>query len=329
VYRYGNEDKGTLTSLFQHAGEPFHVWIDQKGMVVALTTGQDTNEQTIQAVLEGKKADLQTKNYPSAIAYSRYGSFLRSPNDLVLSKLQYSSVITKNLFTKHGVGSGWLSDSLTNNIIGYRKMNSDIITLFKNAYDFKGEGTDKVVLEVKNFQPFVLPNNPTETADWKANNIYCYELMLPPFRITPSNEANMNTIRDIMRRNLEDYFGIKGNIETRKINCLVLNRTNRNISLKSSQKETVIEATDKQFRLSHVSFEAFVTSFRVKVNGYKGGTPIIDETGLDSIKIDMIINANLSDISAVKKELLRYGIGIKEEQREFNVLLLKQEEGLK
>lgn len=335
LYNYGKENLGVLTSLFRHSFEPHHVWIDEQGVVVALTTAANTTAENIQAHLDGKKLALTTVNYITDFRYEMNGSFLRSPNDLVMSKLQYSSAITRNLFTKAGFGGGWIiEDTATGIISGLRCINEPPIRLFMIAYGFteQGQTQDKVILEVENTADFVFPLslNSSAKAEWEVNNLYCYETILPPGRVTTSNEQNIAAIESIMRKELENYFGVVGSISRRRLNCLVLKRTNQQLNFRSMRgvKERVIERNESGLKLKNAPFYSVSHHLSNYINSIRPGTPVIDETGLSEEKVDIDIRANLTDLEAVRRELSRYGVGIFQENREFEVLVLKQIENL-
>ena len=50
--------------------------------------------------------------------------------------------------------------------------------------------------------------------------------------------------------------------------------------------------------------------------------PLLDETGYTG-KVDLDINADLSDVNAVNNELEKYGLQMKEAQRNINMMVIR------
>lgn len=91
------------------------------------------------------------------------------------------------------------------------------------------------------------------------------------------------------------------------------------LSLLSVGGEQFAEETDSTFRYCNAPFEYPVSTIRDALKNLP--TPFFDETGYKG-RIDMSINTRLTDLPALRKELARYGLELREAPRELEMLVI-------
>jgi uncharacterized protein (TIGR03435 family) len=201
-------------------------------------------------------------------------------------------------------------------------INQSIKQLFSLAYgEFKPEYiTDsKVVLEIKdtdaiNKYTFGWSNDNNKFNEWKWQNLYSYELIVPSG--TQKNKFKM------MQQDLERNFDLRGRIEKRKAKCFVLTRTSNEDKLKSVSETQIFERNKFYLHITKQPIKAFLAAL---VLDMQTSLPLIDETGYAG-DIDIELNANLSDINDVNKALEKYDLKFTETERATDFIVLTPRE---
>ncbi|QEC69312.1 TlpA family protein disulfide reductase [Panacibacter ginsenosidivorans] len=319
-----------LEQAFPHTVVPHYVWISPEGKVIAITSYGELTAANIQRMLGNNDITLSEKNDVEKIIDNKLPMFITAnllqqengplidplPNDAVL----YHSVITKHLAGFNAeAGSGEATITAKNHSVG------GLYRIAAGKYEIKMLLPNSTVWEVKD--PAALAyadsviltlHNEAAITDWFVNHSFCYELKFP--------SALAASKYDIMLADLNNYFGallhIKGSIEKRKAKCLVLSRTGNGELLTSAgtEKQTVHNAY--ALELYNQGMYALVNFLSVEMESQPG---IVDETGFTG-KIDIQLNCQLSDPIAVNTALSKYGLQLKEEEREKDMIVIKDKD---
>lgn len=320
--------------LFPASSLPYHVWINGSGKIIATTAGVGTTAAQIEKYLSGKPINIRVQPTLFDIGLSTedksgYSSILNPQAQIVFDNLLYSSVIVRNISAKKFSGS--LYDSLTRKMNGIR-ISGDRKYLLRTTFSepWLMDQPARVVLEVDDPENYLQPPMKEEEkrAQWDWDNIFSYEMRLPASRLSDDQFRNAQLIRKIMRQDLERAFGVKAVIEKRTVNCLVLVRT--------SDKERLMTEGGKMTRdrpregglvLKNAAFN-FLKSDISRAARDKL-LPFFDETGFsDNKKIDIAIHCPFNDLEQLNKELKKYDLDIREEQRTLEVLVIKKDDSL-
>lgn len=315
-----------LEKAFPHTVVPHYVWISPEGKVIAITGYGELNESNIRSLLNHHDITLTEKTDVEKIIDNKQPMFIAAnvlqqengplidplPNDALL----YHSVITKYIpgFNAEA-GSGPSMITTKNHSVG------GLYRIAAGKYDIKMLLPNSTVWEVKD--PVALGysdsvnltmRNEAALTDWFINHSFCYELKFPP--------ALSASKYDIMLADLNNYFGavlhITGSIEKRKVKCLVLSRTvNKPLLVSGIEKQTVHNAYT--LALYNQGMYALVNFLSVEMDMQPA---IVDETGYTG-KLDIQLNCDLSDPAAVNKALAEYGLQLKEEERERDMIVIK------
>ena len=311
-----------FTNMFPHFLEPYHVWIDANGKVIATTRDFNATPEHIRDYLEGKNIGFIVPRDLEEFNMDMYKPMLQEKNAKLLDNLLYYSVITKPLFSERS--SGLLADSVSSNQSGMRFLDANLLFLFWAAYTFR-DPFDRIIVEAKNRGRFFEPKDNNEKDAWQRQNTYCYEIRLPSSQYdSMSNEALTKKLLKKMQADLNIAFGVTAMVERRKLKCWVLSKPGVGNQLKTNGGFDYIQQDENHFIIRNADFALFTDKI-VQENLGVSSHPLVDETGFTG-KVDMDINASFTDISSLNKELKKYGLELKEQDRELKVLVIKDDE---
>lgn len=320
-YVLGSEE---LKRYFPHTNEPYHVWIDTKGFIRALTSHVFFTRRNITRVLSGENFAFPfERNVEDVI--TPYQSILDLKDDNILQNTLFTSVITKNLFLPRLYGD--ILDSLTGETLGmriYGTIEEIFIKLFLN-YDNKTILRDRVLLEVKAPQTFIQPGKFDSIGEWRMDNIYCYELKLPNSLLDLDWKKREALLKRKMKDDIQFYFGVKTSFERKKIKCRVLIRKGQADLLNTSGGDRIYsKEIDGGYVFHNQPFSA-VLEFLVIENAQSiVRVPLVDETGISHNKyIDIKLRNPITELEQFRNEINKYGLDIIEEERELEVFVIK------
>ena len=168
----------------------------------------------------------------------------------------------------------------------------------------------KVSLEMTDLENF----DPTDSKK-DSSNLYCYELVV--------NDPNLKDLHKIMQEDLKRVFGYKVFQNIREVNVAVLKRTKRE-DLSTVGEDPKSESTNFFVTIKNRPFAELVKTLEY----YLVDSEIrffIDETGIKK-NIDITLDVNMSDPSAVATELKQYGLDLTVEKRPMKMYVIKDGE---
>jgi len=310
-------DDKILKKLFPHQSLPHYVWIDNKGIVKAITSASEVSVENVKAMIEGKYLLLQEKNDASK---------------------ESSHDILKPLFINGNGGNGegliWYSllskmvNGLQNvtridlgNNYGFIQIpNIDIYSLYKFAYSDDGDFNDmrlpnsRIIFDVKDSIRYIAKFDSGKLID---GQLFCYNL------ITPST-TNAG-LKKYMQDDLKKYFGLNVNWGKRKMKCLVLTVEDTTLIAPVSMDVLKTEghsSSDYNF----ISLNNPIKYFRRDLSEgflFYSPYPIRDESGYRG-KAYFEIEANMADWQSIDKALVKYKMHLNLEDREVNVLTVTE-----
>jgi hypothetical protein len=318
--------------LFPYPAVPKVVWIDQESYYRSFTNSSYVNEKTIAAIIDRKRIamfqlrTLDPKETP-------YFNFKRS-------KLRDS---TKPLFINgNGEESRFMplvtQSVLTGKIDGlmevfYQLRRDTIRDLTTVTMHGSIEMMYKVAFNKSNFSE--LNNSPhlewllDNRIDWKVSNpnflyrkpsgetnydyYYCYQLTARP--------TSRKRLQEIIQFDLKKYFGLDAYLEKRKLQCLVL--TVKDTSLLKRKTEQQYEKEERIGRFRSIDHLIYTLSYG---EYYKSPYPIIDETGFKGPLSGFRI---FPDPVVFDGELQKSGLSLSFQDREIDILVVKEPEGYK
>lgn len=311
-----------LGRYFPHFTVPEHVWIDEHGIIMAITDPENATPVNIQKVLDGYHLVFRIKKDVYGFEYDR--PVIAQNEEPFLNQMKYSSTLLPNI----------------DGIVGYNSLKEDgsdypyhiqcnmsgrllFIHAFQEngKYDFGG-ARNSVILEVKNKNKFEMPKDPNQYNYWATHYIYCYDLWVPP--------GQSYRIYDIMKNDLKNYFNAYGKIEKRNVECLVLVRTTKKDLLHSKGGKPEFIANKAPYNAEiyyrNWDFNDIVSTLRMILDNQQLATPFVNATGYEG-KVDMIIpyqnGYTKFNLQELRSSLKKYGLDLKQEKRKIKVLVIR------
>lgn len=307
-----------LHALFPHRELPHYVWINPKGIVVATTDHRQVTAANIEAQLAKKESVLENKIYVRS-PFNK-NELLLAGNTEIVKPVRYQSVLLPYI---EGLSIGYTIFP-TDPKIGKRILatNSRLLSLFQLAHS--GQDiyftNNRTIIEVEDRSAFVAGVSGKAYSNWlQDGNAWCYELIVP----ANQEERAMQIMREDMQRFFPQYIAA---IEERKRPCLALVRTNNKDSkIKAKPLET--RGGEYEADLSLLGGEirnGLLVDLVARLNAYflqNLSTPIIDETGYTG-RIDLALDANMSNVASIREALQEYGLDLVEVDRKIKVLVI-------
>jgi len=312
-----------LSKLFPHNELPHYIWIDKSGIVKAITGGEQIVSDNIRLFIKDDSFNLPVKKDAFTKVNYYKPVFLDSPQVLINQEdiLFKKEGKYKSVFLKYNkdIPRGMYYDK--NRIICN---NVSIINLYMVAFGKRKPAFlsgSRVILRVKDSAIFTPTSmgNMKEFSVWKEKNYYNYEIIVPVERDAHSAEG-----LKYMQRDLNEYFGhlgIYGTMDTIKIKCYILSKI-PGATISSNGGKPSVEKNAFFYKLTNSPISTFINDLS-SYYWQLSKLALINETGLME-SIDLEIDAKMSSIDEVGKALEKYGLKLKESEREVEMIVITQ-----
>lgn len=312
-------EDSAFNSLFPHDGDPLHVWINEKGIIVAITFDYNTNFETINKFLSGVDPHLSRR---WDFGFDPDYNLISEQNSGLLNLASNYSVLFRGL-------DEYSSDSyirIDSNFI--QLTNATLFSLYSVAYNPQLYGfnintlnlrrNNRILLEVKDKHSFFYPTNESEIANWIKKNLFSYELKFP---------IEMKDMKyKFMQQDLARYFPFHATIKEKVVKCLSLELTNISAEKELRAIDTgsapILKVRANSLTIRNMPVSSFIAELI-----YSNPTlimPIVDDTNFQ-FKINISLNCSLSDIKAVNKQLINYGLRLIEKEKAIDMLIISDE----
>lgn len=302
----------TLRKIFPSTGVPHHVWIDQYGVVKAITHYYNATPEHVKSMLEGKKINMFIKD--DLLGAELVSKGVMRPFNTQLRNIYYSAFTP---FLEAGISGGSLADSVKN-IYRYLYYNDHFIKMYRNA--FRSNDRERLLIELKNTESYTMPVNNNLIDDWCRKYCFTYEIQMPI--------KDKVKLQQFIQQDLNRFFGytlgIEGKMEKRQLkNCWIMVKS-ADHDLRSKSNKMNYSHLNDIYSWSHYAFYDIVNMLRINVENLEMARAFIDESGIDpKLRVDMQVSGDLKNLSNVKQQLKPYGLDIIEGEREVDVLVIK------
>lgn len=319
-----------FNSLFPHSAEPFHAWINDKGIVKHITEGYNTTALHINDFIANKEMRLSraVKNESLSLNNSLFEA-----DAYKLNKNIYSySILLKEMY-EETISNGFkvIKNPHNNKAVIIRALNVPVLSLYTFAfsnliYDFEVDpialrNNSRIIVETRDKEYFQMPSDHNKIDDWKQKNIYAYELFCPIDRV--------DSIFSIMQTDINKYFPYYGRIEKRKVKCIILVKTGNLDMYKSKDAKAQKKYTYLQngFLIQNMQLsESIVKALTYALQD--SPLPLINETNYYE-NLDLKLEAKpTDDIVKLKKALHKVGLDLLVAEREINMLIISNKTNL-
>jgi thiol-disulfide isomerase/thioredoxin len=317
-----------LSKYFRYRFIPHEVWIDNHGIVKAITDDGEVNEENIRKLLSTSNINIPVKKDILNEKFYYEPLLLNDTNGIHIIKreLIYNSVLTENIPNLPGLTANAF---FVGNKVKIIATNMIIQNIFKLAFfgDRNHFGPDN-----PNFSQFMLHRLSLEIEDssnyywagkddskWPKEKTFCYELILPI--------SDSNRIYRFMQMDLNRVFGtmlgIKAFVGKRKTKCWVLVRKLPLSRFKESsgKPEFMYSIVDKKGYMRNEPIN--ILMFYLTNNFMQSARfPLVDESNLKkAINIDLD-GVDLSNMHSLKERLNRYGLDFELAERNLDMLII-------
>lgn len=288
---------------FNRRSVPRYYWIDSNGVLSAVTHSDQVTSANIKKWIESGPVELEQvveEMYSVAgnkpIFVDGNGGPGRSESFI------WSSVLTKGSRDIFGTTEEY-ADPI--NGYGLCKTGSKIFNLYGTAYNNRSPSDQAIAFIHK--ARIVLETRVSQDAK------YNYQLIA-------GRPLSRQELLKAMREDLDRYFGLKATWEKRKKNCLIFTMFD---STKAQGKSTIKSQfiLDTRTDLDSVTVRDAIY-FMEQSSFFYDERPIVDETNFKGLLLGIHFFANCYNIKEFDKALSKFGMHIKEEEREVDVLVI-------
>jgi len=306
----GDNDLG---SLFQYVWVPTQVWIDQSGRIVYKTLGKIADEEHIQSFIDGKRLPLkELKDTLISPDFERPAtSALQAIHAGRFGISSYLGPHHSDKYFYENYGGGFTDTSSVKSLTFVR---ADFYQLYRTLYFGYGLTDDSAakIRIVKRFDD-PLKYDPDE-ATWQ--NYFDFELIMKGKQFTSAQFA------ELMRLQLDGFFGLKSRLEKRSVPCYILKSFRNDPGLTKHKGGYSLILTRDSLWAKNVPLNYLVGAINEKrLNEL---SPLLSGTALGGdTKINLIIPVNFDeDLPGVNRSLAAYGLRITKEERVMDCIIL-------
>jgi thiol-disulfide isomerase/thioredoxin len=312
---------------------PRIVWIDENGIIKHITLADEVNSKNISAFINNGKTEIdeKDKNVSSSLIDSLKRFTFNDSSRQSVANIKWQSSLYKEFqglprspsavpVLKTYVNGLSIIAALNQSVMDlYRFAFGDLHLYINSNYNYIDRVTiTRTLLKCKDSTKYGM----TVYNLTQSQELFSYQVIAPPF-------TSAQKLQEAMQSDLKRYFGFDAKKEKILMKCLVLTAFDTSLLLfkggEFKQKFTDIELKLNEVRISYFikSVESIIPNFgRYLLPPY----PIIDETGFKGKLGDIDIETNVGDYIALDKALQRYGLRLKLEEREIEMLVIRESE---
>lgn len=342
-------EDSALNRLFPHNIIPHEIWIDPSGVIRAVSSGNDVNQENIRALISGQNRPISQKKDDLSWDFRQSMGGIAS---------QDSAMLYRSTLHRYNASIG--------SAISFRSQQSTPKRFWKNhvyfsnlapiqmyyvAYMVLTEGSgfnlnpNRIVVEIKDPAirmryanagltptPFVPEKFPymswADQPSFNRDNGNSYDLLLP------AAVADSVFLRYVFE-DLNRFFPVKGKVQPRNLDCLVIVTKDKQLAqqrLAASGSKTSLITTDEKIGVSNATMDVFVKNQMTRFSSL----PVVNETAIDypvdliidfggsallDRKLGAVVNSPLDEV-VFKKQLNLYGLDLIHTKRQIKALVL-------
>jgi hypothetical protein len=305
-----------LQQLFPHLYAPHCVWIDHERSVRYVTDLEPLNMENVTAFAGNNNVSLPAKDEKELEFFPLKPLFINgyAGNGENLARYSVFSHYIKGMLWIAGItGDSSKSIGLIFNYpvkamyqLAYNDLPNNSYTLPDNRTILQVSDTTKYVYIVNN--------------KLRLSNLWCYQLITPPL---PDS-----SIKQTMRKELDNFFGLNSHMEKRKMTCWVLHAADTSL-LRSAGGKIVDRSDFANFRIIMQNRDINELSLRFTSHILRASPfPFVNETNFKG-KIDLVLEDIVdNDIDSIQKALAKYKLHLQLEERKIDMLVIKEDQSV-
>ncbi|WP_188650883.1 TlpA family protein disulfide reductase [Yeosuana aromativorans] len=307
---------------------PHIIWIDDKGIVQAISGSRALTPENIESFLNAEPLDVDLNPNVTQLNKGSHGFDKKQPllidgNGGENGDFVYRSLLTLGKKDINYSSYGYFKPNNGSSNIACQVINGSLKELYQIAYgdtvqnspdryktqsNCYGEYWYEPVLKIKDTALFV--------SNYKRmEHIYCYSLVVPNDRLSHTLDNQR-----IMQCNLKNYFGYTISVETRKMPYWSLKST------KAGKKNLVTKGGASAYKGNGFTYSQYTNMPIAQIllllwGNNQVGPPFLDETGITE-NIDIELDAILTDFEQLKKELEKNGLLLEQKTKDMKVIVI-------
>lgn len=308
-----------LDNFFPHDGVPFYVWV-QNGKVL-YTTNMAVTKENLERHFRGETALYNT---PAKAAY------LKSIHDAdIFPYVKYTTQIIKAIDTLN-IHIDQIGSNIPYDARSVQELYEMAYNESENEDFYKFSEHGRTILELEDAKQYRRPERGGNYDIWRGQYGYYYYAILP--------EWLQHQKYNIMKEDLNRYFGLKPSIEKRKVKSLAIVKTSKldKIQTKGGSPDLTLFEVDYKVDdfeklnppiryLKNQPFQLLVDILKGKGNA-RWKINVVDQTGITgNIDFEMSeAEIMQDDINGFRKALRRYDLDLVEKMISMEVLVLRK-----
>ena len=306
----------TIWKYFPDLGVPRYYWVDSGNVIRAITRGDELTRENIRKwIASGPLVlkEIESKKWYSVKSFEPIfvnGNGGERPSDVFI----WSSSLTKGQ-KDNGAKSGIYYDSLFG--YGITVVNSSILGLYGTAYNNRRKYYTSFFDYLHSARTELIARDTLRfysRAMGGAN--YNYQL-ISGIRKSPAELSSM------MKEDLTRYFKMDVRWEKRKKKCLVFSMFDSTLA-KRKILGLELSIKDMGIAMDSVPVDLIIEHMEMATPYRASWYPIVDETGYKGLLTGIRAEGNAYDPIEFDKMLSKFGMHLRIEMREVDVLVLRE-----
>lgn len=299
-------DDTTLVKQFPHSTVPHYIWI-KNSVVIAITNQKEATSENVQNALKGDYSMIRPKGDVQILRDYNYSTAIHPDfkNNRGVKELSYLAEHDPRLVS--------FILSKENRILA---LAANPVSLYRFAYNKPDNFGEQVPLNLTRIEALTQIKGKDQ-----YSGTYDYYLVTKIDENSTEKKLLEEKI-EMMKNDLDRYFNLSANWEPTKTSCYVLYTID---STKSKSKISSIgyDFTKKTILAKTMSSLTLILNRSHLENPF----PTVDETGIAG-PVDILFDVDSKNYKELRSELLKFGIGIKVEERIIDILKIREKQSL-
>ena len=303
-------DDKRLNKMFPHRSIPHDVIIDGKGTIIAITSAENINTETIKQILANQKVDLPIKQSGGSLDFEK---------PLFIDSIGQRLMLTYGILTKGYNGQpsrlGRRGQTMIHEDTRIYGINQLPINLYKLALFEKIVLNEKFPLNrikfsVKDttlFEDLPSKPSPNEMERFRKEHSFCFDFFVPP--------TSKQNVYKFFKNYLDNYFNLNSKLDSAIMDCYVVTGIDKNLYT-SKGGENLEDMGMDLWTIRNFPIQELIN----RLNG-KSKVMIIDESGI-KINIDISLAPNFNDFEKLRSELNKNGLNLTKTKRKLQIMFI-------
>lgn len=239
---------------FPHRSIPHNIWVDSKGVVKAITSGDEINRKNISSFLNNKTDQLYQKDDDLSFDFTKpynipdsaigYRSQISGFNGRITSGAAYNKGTTKRYFSWNTRVAELFWMAYCKQLTARINWNLVELHTLDSVRFFRSRDNRNLVKKFREYKGDLLAFD----REWDQQNLFCYDLILP-------REVSNDQASEYMFNDLQRYFNLEVDIENRRKECRLISFPTRAAVKADTKVKASIELKDGELIVTNQTID--------------------------------------------------------------------------